>query len=375
MEKIFKIAIAAITFAALVWSCSEQPNGNEFTGDFGSENTQYRNTETKNLSPYAIFGDSSFVLLTEAERTGKHSLIISTNDTESIYSRFEIELKTGRVKAYDKKKNLVEDFILPSQVLARFISVDPRAEKYYGWSPYNYVLGNPILNIDPNGDTVRTTQEGYGFINNGLTATLGSSHPFGFDAASGNVTFDASFDRSQYNATQLDVIDRMSTVVTSTRINEARVVNYNDAISELGGQSLANFQFNGVTLTPKSGNGSIITYLARDPKVGGSVPNPNYNPQNLASQQYIPGLVNAPNHTRGVAAIHEIGGHANLRITQPSLNQAQHDLNVENFETSFRQVYQTGTYTKKRQVKRANKNGLNVKLGDSIYLRGKAKKH
>ena len=35
--------------------------------------------------------------------------------------------------------------------LGRWWSVDPLAEKYYGWSGYNYVTGNPLLFIDPNG--------------------------------------------------------------------------------------------------------------------------------------------------------------------------------------------------------------------------------
>jgi len=39
----------------------------------------------------------------------------------------------------------------------RFSSVDPHAEKYYSWSPYSYVLGNPIRNIDPFGMDVWTT--------------------------------------------------------------------------------------------------------------------------------------------------------------------------------------------------------------------------
>ncbi len=39
--------------------------------------------------------------------------------------------------------------------VGRFTEIDPRAEKYVGWSPYNYVLGNPIRNMDPLGDTVR----------------------------------------------------------------------------------------------------------------------------------------------------------------------------------------------------------------------------
>ena len=35
--------------------------------------------------------------------------------------------------------------------LGRFTGVDPLAAKYAGWSPYNYVMGNPISLIDPDG--------------------------------------------------------------------------------------------------------------------------------------------------------------------------------------------------------------------------------
>jgi len=38
--------------------------------------------------------------------------------------------------------------------LGRFPSADPLADSYYEWSPYNYVLGNPISFIDPDGRTV-----------------------------------------------------------------------------------------------------------------------------------------------------------------------------------------------------------------------------
>lgn len=44
-------------------------------------------------------------------------------------------------------------FILPLTVQARWISVDPKASKYPGISPYAYVRNNPLLRVDPNGMT------------------------------------------------------------------------------------------------------------------------------------------------------------------------------------------------------------------------------
>lgn len=39
-------------------------------------------------------------------------------------------------------------------VIGRFKTFDPELEKYERWSPYNYVMNNPIRNIDLKGDTV-----------------------------------------------------------------------------------------------------------------------------------------------------------------------------------------------------------------------------
>jgi RHS repeat-associated protein len=33
-----------------------------------------------------------------------------------------------------------------------WLSVDPLAEKFAGWSPYNYCLQNPVKLVDPDGN-------------------------------------------------------------------------------------------------------------------------------------------------------------------------------------------------------------------------------
>jgi RHS repeat-associated protein len=43
--------------------------------------------------------------------------------------------------------------------IGRFISVDPLADKYPGWSPYVYALDNPLIVVDPDGNRPMTIGE------------------------------------------------------------------------------------------------------------------------------------------------------------------------------------------------------------------------
>ena len=53
--------------------------------------------------------------------------------------------------------------------IGRWGSVDPLAADYASWSPYNYVMGNPVLLIDPDGRSVESPD---GWIKNTVDGSL-----------------------------------------------------------------------------------------------------------------------------------------------------------------------------------------------------------
>jgi RHS repeat-associated protein len=59
--------------------------------------------------------------------------------------------------------------------IGRFLSVDPLAADYVSWSPYNYVMGNPISFVDPDGKAIRPTSNDAWVILNQMLGSFGVS--------------------------------------------------------------------------------------------------------------------------------------------------------------------------------------------------------
>lgn len=118
--------------------------------DFSS-NIKTKNKEKLNESPYAMFGDTTIILKTEHERNLDHSLKIPLIEDNKQVGFFELDFQTGVASIFDMNRILITEEKLSNDQFARFLTIDPHAEKYYSWSPYAYVGNNPMRFIDPDG--------------------------------------------------------------------------------------------------------------------------------------------------------------------------------------------------------------------------------
>lgn len=93
-------------------------------------------------------------------------------DTLSNISMVELNKKELTLVYYDKSNKVISKNTLEPTSL-KWWSIDPRAEKYLNLSPYNYCANNPIMYIDPNGDTlaIANNQISVGDINSLVTSS------------------------------------------------------------------------------------------------------------------------------------------------------------------------------------------------------------
>jgi len=159
------------------------------------------------------------------------------------------------VSFLDKERREIGQIILKPEALARFLSTDPRADKYPELSPYNFVAGNPITNIDPNGDTIVVVVSTSSVDANGKQALQqnkyyygeGTNGIFGFfdnegNLYNGNNQFITEVTKALDNLRQGGIVGKelINYLITHTNTTQIAQMSRNNAETETGAYVLWN---------------------------------------------------------------------------------------------------------------------------------------
>ena len=232
-----------------------------------------------------------------------------------------------------------------------WLSVDRMASKYPDMSPYNFSGNNTINLIDPNGDSLKATQEAWDYTLLGLKV-MGIDNLFSYNSSNGMISFDNNADLSSYSSEQLETIENFAIPAgSSTKNASIRVEDGNTFLPEANGSldNRPNGPSDGVTAptrvtgTPRYGPGRIgqgEIFQGYDYHIMEQEIILRRNPRNALGSPFSP--------LKGLSAIHEI---AHVRFSMTNGNESYnnagaHNTRVEDFMRGVRSHY--------------NKNGVGV---------------
>ena len=137
----------------------------------------------------------------------------------------------------------VEDDSTNSQVnphvVSRFVSIDPKAERYYSISPYVYCLNNPIKFIDPDGKKVYYANGSSEAFKNDVVTSVRSLNQHGVGGLFGKLV---ASDKIYYIAESPDAYSNFDPKSNTITWNPRQAMLTNNAI-EISPTTLLNHEF------------------------------------------------------------------------------------------------------------------------------------
>ena len=106
--------------------------------------------------PWEKYGfDPNIVTLSKGKYQEFHDLKVVVEIGSVLYNT-----QTKKIVGFVEKDTLYSEADLKPHIISRWISPDPLSDEYSSWSPYNYVMNNPIILIDPDGREPNRAQSG-----------------------------------------------------------------------------------------------------------------------------------------------------------------------------------------------------------------------
>ena len=99
-------------------------------------------------NPYAIFG---YETKTNFEVSDAEKFHIENTDENSNVKTLIFDFENKQVHFLDACNDIINTLVIEDDKLLRWLSCDPLAAKYPGWTPYKFALNNPMYYIDPTG--------------------------------------------------------------------------------------------------------------------------------------------------------------------------------------------------------------------------------